>query len=58
MNANVKYRMGKSKFVQGLIFFFAFVITVPLILIIIYIFKEGITKINWAFSYANTKTGG
>jgi phosphate transport system permease protein len=49
MNANVKYRVGKSKFVQGLIFFFAFVITIPLILIIIYIFKEGITKINWAF---------
>ncbi len=49
MNANVKYRVGKSKFVQGLIFFFAFLITVPLILIIIYIFREGITKINWAF---------
>jgi phosphate transport system permease protein len=49
MNANVKYRVAKSKFVQGLIFFFAFIITVPLILIIIYIFKEGITKINWAF---------
>jgi phosphate transport system permease protein len=49
MNANVKYRVGKSKFVQGLIFFFAFLITFPLILIIIYIFKEGITKINWAF---------
>ncbi len=49
MNANVKYRMGKSRFVQGLIIFFAFVITVPLLLIIIYIFKEGITKINWAF---------
>jgi phosphate transport system permease protein len=49
MNAKVKYRVGKSKFFQGVIFFFAFVITVPLILIIIYIFKEGITKINWAF---------
>jgi len=49
MNANVKYRVGKSKFVQGLIFFFAFLITIPLILIIIYIFREGITKINWAF---------
>src|SRR5450432_3441986 len=49
MNANVKYRVAKSKFVQGLIFFFAFIITVPLLLIIIYIFREGITKINWAF---------
>jgi phosphate transport system permease protein len=49
MNANVKYRVGKSKLVQGVIFFFAFVITIPLILIIVYIFREGITKINWAF---------
>jgi phosphate transport system permease protein len=49
MNANVKYRMGKSRFVQGLIIFFAFLITVPLLLIIIYIFREGITKINWNF---------
>jgi phosphate transport system permease protein len=49
MNANVKYRVGKSRVVQGIIIFFAFLITVPLLLIIIYIFKEGITKINWAF---------
>src|SRR5450432_3421512 len=49
MNANVKYRVGKSKFIQGLIFFFAFIITVPLMLIILYIFREGITKINWDF---------
>src|ERR1700687_4248989 len=49
MNARVKYRVAKSKFVQGLIVFFAFLITVPLIFIIIYIFREGITKINWTF---------
>jgi phosphate transport system permease protein len=49
MSVNVKYRVGKSKFVQGLIVLFAFLITIPLILIIIYIFKEGITKINWNF---------
>jgi phosphate transport system permease protein len=49
MNVNVKYRMGKSRLFQGLIFFFAFIITAPLILIIIYIFREGITKINWDF---------
>ncbi len=41
--------MGKSRFIQGLIIFFAFLITVPLLLIIIYIFREGITKINWTF---------
>jgi phosphate transport system permease protein len=49
MSVNVKYRVGKSKFIQALIIFFAFLITIPLILIIIYIFKEGITKINWNF---------
>jgi phosphate transport system permease protein len=49
MNAKVKFRVGKSKVVQGVIFFLAFLITIPLILIIIYIFREGITKINWAF---------
>jgi phosphate transport system permease protein len=49
MNAKVKYRVVKSKVVQGVIFFLAFLITIPLILIIVYIFREGITKINWAF---------
>jgi phosphate transport system permease protein len=49
MKANVKYRVGKSKLVQGLIVFFAFLITVPLLLIIVYIFREGITRINWNF---------
>jgi phosphate transport system permease protein len=49
MNTNIKYRMGKSRLIQGLIIFFAFLITIPLLLIIIYIFREGITKINWTF---------
>jgi phosphate transport system permease protein len=49
MNINVKYRVGKSKLVQAFIVFLAFLITVPLLFIIIYIFREGITKINWNF---------
>ena len=49
MNAHVKYRMTKSRIVQGLIILFAFLITIPLLLIILYIFREGITKINWNF---------
>ena len=49
MSASVKYRVGKSRLVQGVIVFFAFLITLPLMLIIIYIFREGITKINWDF---------
>src|ERR1700733_14796868 len=46
---NVKYRVGKSKFAQAMIMIFAFIITLPLIFIIFYIFREGITKINWTF---------
>jgi phosphate transport system permease protein len=49
MSVSVKYRVGKSKLAQALIVFLAFLITLPLILIIIYIFREGITKINWSF---------
>src|SRR5881394_4095506 len=49
MKPNVKYRVRKSRFAQGLIVFFAFFITIPLLLIIIYIFREGITKINRNF---------
>jgi len=49
MDIKVKYRVGKSKFIQGLIIFLAFLVTLPLLAIILYIFKEGITKINWTF---------
>lgn len=49
MRTNIKYRVVKSKVIQGFIIFLAFVITLPLLAIIVYIFKEGITKINWAF---------
>jgi len=49
MNANVNFRVVKSKILQGVIIFFAFLVTVPLIAIIIYIFKKGISKINWTF---------
>ncbi len=49
MEVNLKYRMAKSRFAQGLVIFLAFLVTVPLLLIIIYIFRQGITKINWTF---------
>src|ERR1035437_8230836 len=49
MDIKVKYRVGKSKFIQGFIIFLAFLVTLPLLAIILYIFKEGITKINWTF---------
>jgi phosphate transport system permease protein len=49
MNVNVKYRMGKSRLMQFVIVFLAFLVTIPLIFIIVYIFRQGITKINWTF---------
>ncbi len=49
MQPRVKYRAAKSKFAQAVIVFLAFLITLPLIAIIVYIFREGITKINWTF---------
>ena len=49
MNAKVKYRVIKSKVIQAFIVMLAFVCTLPLIAIIVYIFKQGITKINWNF---------
>jgi phosphate transport system permease protein len=49
MSPRITYRKTKSKAFQVLIFVLAFMITLPLIAIIFYIFKEGITKINWNF---------
>jgi phosphate transport system permease protein len=46
---NIKYRIGKSYAAQIIVGLIAFIITLPLIAIIFYIFKEGITKINWNF---------
>src|SRR5579885_620474 len=49
MNIAVKYRVAKSRTVQIFTVALAFMITIPLLFIIFYIFKEGITKINWTF---------
>jgi phosphate transport system permease protein len=46
---NVKFRIVKSKIAQVFIIAFAFAIALPLLFIIFYIFKRGITKINWTF---------
>ncbi len=47
--ASVKFRIIKSKTIQAVIIVLAFVITLPLLFIIFYIFRQGITKINWTF---------
>lgn len=49
MAQNIKYRLGKSGGFKGLVIFFSLLCTIPLFLILFYIIREGITKINWAF---------
>ena len=49
MSVKIKYRVFKSKLIQIIIIALAFACTLPLIAILGYIFKQGITKINWAF---------
>ena len=46
---SVNLRIIKSKTIQVVIIALAFMITLPLLFIIYYIFKQGITRINWTF---------
>ena len=46
---NISYRLLKSKVIEGIIMLFAFLITLPLIAIIYFVLKTGISKINWHF---------
>ena len=48
-NVNIKYRVAKIKGIQFTIVLLAFIVILPLLAIILYIFKEGATKINWTF---------
>lgn len=45
----VKLRIVKSRVIQIIISALAFIITLPLLFIIYYIFKRGITRVNWTF---------
>lgn len=49
MSAHVKFRIGKSSAFQILTTTLAFACVIPLIAILIFIIKAGITKINWHF---------
>lgn len=49
MAPNIKYRIGKSKFFKVVIILLSVLCTLPLFVILIYILKEGFTKINWHF---------
>src|SRR6195952_620974 len=49
METNIRLRNTKSALFKGVIIFVAFLITVPLFIILIYIIKQGITQVNWHF---------
>lgn len=49
MDRNITLRFIKDKIFKGLIIFFSALATLPLLLIIIYIVKQGIAAINWSF---------
>jgi phosphate transport system permease protein len=49
MEARIGLRNTKSVIFKGVVVFFAFLITVPLLIILIYIIKQGIFQVNWHF---------
>ncbi|MFI5140629.1 MAG: PstA family ABC transporter permease, partial [Sphingobacteriales bacterium] len=49
MDARIKIRNTKSILFKSVIIFLAFVITIPLIIVLLYIVKQGITEVNWHF---------
>ncbi len=49
MDARIGIRNTKSIIFKSVIVFLAFVITVPLIIVLLYIIKQGVTQVNWHF---------
>jgi len=49
MDARIKIRNTKSILFKSVIVFLAFVITLPLIVVLLYIIKMGVTQVNWTF---------
>src|ERR1700761_1526375 len=49
MDARLKVRNTKSAVFKGLIVFLAFLITIPLIIVLLYIIKQGVLQVNWNF---------
>src|SRR5471030_454058 len=49
MEPKLGIRNAKSMMFKGVIVFFAFLITLPLIIVLLYIIKQGITQVNWGF---------
>ncbi len=55
---NIKYRIGKSNVAQIVTTIFAFACVIPLLFILGFILKAGITKINWHFLVSIPKPVG
>jgi phosphate transport system permease protein len=49
MDARLKVRNTKSIVFKSVVVFLAFAITIPLIVILLYIIKQGVTQVNWHF---------
>ena len=47
--SNARFRNSKSILFQSVIVFFAFLITIPLIVVLLYIIKQGVLQVNWHF---------
>src|SRR5579884_3715034 len=46
---SVKFRLGKSRGFQVLVYVLAFACVIPLLFILGFIIRAGVTKINWHF---------
>jgi len=49
MEARIGIRNTKSILFKSVVIFFAFVITLPLIIVLLYIIKQGVMQVNWHF---------
>ncbi|WP_295652667.1 phosphate ABC transporter permease PstA [uncultured Mucilaginibacter sp.] len=49
MEPRIGFRNTKSVIFKWVIIFFAFIITIPLIVVLLYIIKQGVTQVNWHF---------
>lgn len=47
--SNAGFRNSKSILFQSVIVFFAFLITIPLIVVLLYIIEKGVLQVNWHF---------
>jgi len=49
MEPRIGFRNTKSAIFKGVVIFFAFAVTIPLIIVLLYIIKQGIGQVNWTF---------